>query len=328
MRKKSRGARGASGAGHNGEAHEPQSGEGFTSLPFARWHAVRGTPTPNAEHAVIGQRADRGNNSRRSGAVAPHQWQGHTRNADREGGPGQTWADAGLARRRPVSAKTSDAAAPERRWPSTIAEETVGTRLRTTADARHRCLACRDPRNQSPGSATRASERPQRPQGRGEAACARGEGPWTATAGGLAVQRAGHEKKSETPRCPTKIHNACVREASRKAACARRGGQRTATAGGLPVRRDGQEKESETPRCQAKGLARPQGRGRTRALTAGAMGSGVGQRNGVASADASVATADRVAFPRVCCPRLRPSSPADSPSSSRYPSPALRVMLR
>ena len=83
-------------------------------------------------------------------------------------------------------------------------------------------------------------------------------------------------------------------------------------------------KESETPRCQAKGLARPQGRGRTRALTAGAMGSGVGQRNGVASADASVATADRVAFPRVCCPRLRPSSPADSPSSSRYPSPALR----
>ena len=91
-----------------------------------------------------------------------------------------------------------------------------------------------------------------------------------------------------------------------------------------PVRRDGREKESETPRCQAKGLARPQGRGRTRALTAGAMGSGVGQRNGVASADASVATADRVAFPRVCCPRLRPSSPADSPSSSRYPSPALR----
>ena len=54
----------------------------------------------------------------------------------------------------------------------------------------------------------------------------------------------------------------------------------------------------------------------------------VGQRNGVASADASVATADRVAFPRVCCPRLRPSSPADSPSSSRYRSPALRVMLR
>ena len=53
-----------------------------------------------------------------------------------------------------------------------------------------------------------------------------------------------------------------------------------------------------------------------------------GQRNGVASADAGVATADRVAFPRVCCPRLRPSSPADSPSSSRYPSPALRVMLR
>ena len=274
--------------------------------------------------AVIGQRADRGNNSRRSGAVAPHQWQGHTRNADREGGPGQTWADAGLARRRPVSAKTSDAAAPERRWPSTIAEETVGTRLRTTADARHRCLACRDPRNQSPGSATRASGRPQRPQGRGEAACARGEGPRTATAGGLPVRRASHEKRSETPRCPAKIHNACVREASRKAACARRGGQRTATAGGLPVRRDGREKESETPRCQAKGLARPQGRGRTRALTAGAMGSGVGQRNGVASADASVATADRVAFPRVCCPRLRPSSPADSPSSSRYPSPALR----
>ena len=59
----------------------------------------RGTPTPNAEHAVIRQRADRGNNSRRSGAVAPHQWQGHTRNADREGWPGQTWADAGLARR-------------------------------------------------------------------------------------------------------------------------------------------------------------------------------------------------------------------------------------
>ena len=54
----------------------------------------------------------------------------------------------------------------------------------------------------------------------------------------------------------------------------------------------------------------------------------VGQRNSVASADASVATADRVAFPRVCCPRLRPSSPADSPSSSRYRSPALRVMLR
>ena len=170
--------------------------------------------------------------------------------------------------------RTSDAAAPERRWPSTIAEETVGTRLRTTADARHRCLACRDPRNQSPGSATRASGRPQRPQGRGEAACARGEGPRTATAGGLPVQRAGHEKRSETPRCPAKIHNACVREASRKAACARRGGQRTATAGGLPVRRDGREKESETPRCQAKGLARPQGRGRTRALTAGAMGSG------------------------------------------------------
>ena len=145
---------------------------------------------------------------------------------------------------------------------------------------------------------------------------------------GLSVRRASHEKRSETPRCPAKIHNACVREASRKAACARRGGQRTATAGGLPVRRDGQEKESETPRCQAKGLARPQGRGRTRALTAGAMGSGVGQRNGVASADASVATADRVAFPRVCCPRLRPSSPADSPSSSRYRSPALRVMLR
>ena len=224
MRKKSRGARGASGVGHNGEAHEPQSREGFTSLPFARWQAVRGTPTPNAEHAVIGQRADRGNNSRRSGAVAPHQWQGHTRNADREGGPGQTWADAGLARRRPVSAKTSDAAAPERRWPSTIAEETVGTRLRTTADARHRCLACRDPRNQSPGSATRASGRPQRPQGRREAACARGEGPRTATAGGLPVRRAGHEKRSETPRCPAKIHNACVREASRKAACARRGG--------------------------------------------------------------------------------------------------------
>ena len=71
LRKKSRGARGASGAGHNGEAHEPQSGGGFTSLPFARWHAVRGTPTPNAEHAVIGQRADRGNNSWRSGAIAP-----------------------------------------------------------------------------------------------------------------------------------------------------------------------------------------------------------------------------------------------------------------
>ena len=141
---------------------------------------------------------------------------------------------------------------------------------------------------------------------------------------GLPVRRAGHEKRSETPRCPAKIHNACVGEASRKAACARRRGQRTATAGGLPVRRDGWENESETPRCQAKGLARPQGRGRTRALTAGAMGSGVGQRNGVASADASVATADRVAFPRVCCPRRRPSSPADSPSSSRYPSPALR----
>ena len=37
-----------------------------------------------------------------------------------------------------------------------------GPSLRTTADARHRCLACRDPRNQSPGPATRASETPQR----------------------------------------------------------------------------------------------------------------------------------------------------------------------
>ena len=108
-------------------------------------------------------------------------------------------------------------------------------------------------------------------------------------------------KLTQDTRCPAKIHNACVGEASRKAACARKEGGATDGDNGRAsraARRLG--KESETPRCQAKGLARPQGRGRTRALTAGAMGSGVGQRNGVASADASVATADRVAFPRVC----------------------------
>ena len=228
--------------------------------------------------AVIGQRADRGNNSRRSGAVAPHQWQGHTRNADREGGPGQTWADAGLARRRPVSAKTSDAAAPERRWPSTIAEETVGTRLRTTADARHRCLACRDPRNQSPGSATRASERPQRPQGRGEAACARGEGPRTATAGGLPVRRASHEKRSETPRCPAKIHNACVGEASRKAACARRGGATDGDSGraSCAARRPGKKvRDAALPSQGPRTASRPWEDSR-------AHGGSDGQRSGTA----------------------------------------------
>ena len=138
---------------------------------------------------------------------------------------------------------------------------------------------------------------------------------------GAPATKKGQRRRVAQPRSTTR---ASERPLGKPRAQGRRGGQRTATADGLPVRRDGREKESETPRCQAKGLARPQGRGRTRALTAGAMGSGVGQRNGVASADASVATADRVAFPRVCFPRLRPSSPADSPSSSRYHSPALR----
>ena len=49
LRKKSRGAHGASGAGHNGEAHEPQSGEGFTSLSFAE---TRQTTQPQSADPV------------------------------------------------------------------------------------------------------------------------------------------------------------------------------------------------------------------------------------------------------------------------------------
>ena len=165
-------------------------------------------------------------------------------------------------------------------------------------------------------SGHKAAEKPRAHGGKGHGPRRR-EG---SLCGALATKK-GQRRRVAQPRSTTR---ASERPPGKPRAQGRRGGQRTATAGGLPVRRDGREKESETPRCQAKGLARPQGRGRTRALTAGAMGSRVGQRNGVASADASVATAGRVAFSRVCCPRLRPSSPADSPSSSRYPSPALR----